>query len=249
MSAPQATSQPKKKSSFFTFGTFISLIFLIVIGFIIYVVYTIFTGPPAGHKCTPGILTWFGLFPECAAGLVCNPDGVCDGKLDPNDRCTKNDQCSTKDCAHDGDKNAPLICCPSGKSTYVAEGYYICDDVPLGGNCYSNGTSTPWCAGDLICVGYTSLTPGTCQPKRSQLPGTPCRKDDECTSGACWYWAQTDDTYRCCVNGVREYSGKCASWYCQNSTPKGQACIIDEQCVSGTCINKPDVCENGGICA
>lgn len=229
--------------------------FIIIIIILVYVIYrALVVGPGAGYACRPWYLTFYGLLPTCAPELGCNA-GVCSKKSNNGSLCTSDSGCSNGICGLDGAGNGESICCPGNKKTlYNAK--YFCDNVPLNGKCYDDGTSYAFCTGGTVCAGYDtkSDTSGRCLEPGTAPEGTICHGgngDPICESGQCGRWssAATERVHRCCSFPGRTYSWGCAEWYCDRSTPSGQKCVLNEQCASGICIDGHSSRCGDGVCA
>ncbi len=134
--------------------------------------------------------------------------------------CKDNKDCLNNTCAREtAAKNAPFVCCPSGKREMYSA-YWYCQGMPNGSKCRSNAMcESNWC------------DHGTCSPKKEA--GITCKKNKDCLNNTCAReTAAKNAPFVCCPSGKREmYS---AYWYCQGM-PNGSKCRSNAMCANHKC--------------
>jgi uncharacterized protein (TIGR03382 family) len=182
---------------------------------------------PAGGACDDGLF--------CTTGDRCNGAGVCLGSgASP---CADELSCTTEECVEERDfcrtnaLGACVIdeaCVPEG-TTHPTEACLGCQPVvnPTGWSDLPVGTI----CGDSSCIDGTLFV-------RACNDGGACvsRPGVECPTGEC------EDETRCvgtCLETGCPMGQWCnaATMICEPARPAGEACMLDEHCLSGSCVD------------
>ena len=152
--------------------------------------------------------------------------GIC-GKLPVGSSCDRDADCENDACGRKtAADRAPLVCCPSGDTTFYG-GFDYCTKMPDGSTCWSDFQ----CASGRCRDNRGGLKKGECFGKSPA--GSSCSHDVDCENDACGRKTAADRApLVCCPSGdTTFYAG---FDYC-TKMPKGSICWADSMCSSGLC--------------
>lgn len=173
------------------------------------------------ETCGPG-------FGGCALGEVCEVSTLGGKCVVPECTPSESTACGVYGC----DLESFRCRTSCDESADCAEGYY----------CAEGGTCAPEeCGGDprTVCDGFACVE-GVC--RRSCVAQEDCASGSSCIDGSCRgsaaLGASCDRTFECAVGGY------CDGFSCRALHYGGESCGLDEQCLSGICVERCFVDEN-----